>query len=74
MLRVDDLLALLPEAGMDLIYLGQHAGADPWGCMIRPSSEDSNSRTTRRADGQGATPVAALVDAFHKAGFNVTDE
>jgi hypothetical protein len=68
-IRLDEVLEALPGVGLDLIYLGQHTGADPWGCLVRESDEHRGGGF----DGQGQTPLTAIMMALRKAGVNVED-
>lgn len=68
---VDELLAALPEVGLSLIYLGEHTGADVWGCMIGP--RDDPQHRGGHWDGQGETPSDAIAVALRRAGVNVED-
>lgn len=66
---VDELIAALPEVGLHLIYLGQHDGADPWGCMVA-----TDDLAKPPFHGQGHTPAQALLLALHRAGVHVEDD
>lgn len=64
---VDEILAALPAVAMRLVNLGEHTGADRWGAQISPA----DFKQYDIWDGQGETPVAALLAALKKAGIEV---
>lgn len=67
----DEILAALPKVGLRLLNLGEHAGADRWGCMLATGKPGTNGFIF---DGQGATPAAALIAALKRAGVDATDD
>jgi len=68
--RLDEILDALPEVGLQLISLGQHAGADAWGAQIREKA----LACPNIFDGQGSTPLEAVAQALHAAGVELSDE
>lgn len=67
-MRLDEIIDLLPEAGLSLQYLGQHI-CGTWCCLL----SDGNLHHAS-IDGDGNTPAECMADALGKAGFNVEDD
>lgn len=63
----DELLAALPEVGLWLCALCQHA--DGWGAMV---ADDKPNPKTWSA--KGDTPAGALIAALKEAGVDATDD
>lgn len=67
-LKVDDILDLLPEAGLTLWRFDQ----SPFGWHVCLEGEVAGE--LQHYSGDGDTPIAAIAMAFRKAGFVLEDD
>lgn len=66
-MRLDETLALLPDVGLRLGYMGQH-DCGTWGAHVH--AEKGRAFWW----GQGDTAIEAVANALQLAGFNLEDD
>lgn len=69
-MRLDELIDLLPEAGLKLWRFDQ---SDMFGWHVCLEGENEH-RELAHYSGDSDTPLGAMIAAFNKAGFNVEDD
>lgn len=70
MMRTDEILAALPDIGLQLWMLADN-GAEGWYCVLHPRGSVPDND---KEPGRGAAPLEALVAACAAWGVNVEDD